>query len=120
VAGGAATIDLETAVCSDHHHDEQAGGRGGEERIADDERLGRKDADSDEEPEGEVGDGESPGAEVGGGLCPAVEKLVFNRRREPDGPKDPAYTAVTRGFGGASHGSPVAASAADAGTWSPI
>src|SRR5450631_4074031 len=51
VPGGAAVVDLEPAVGSDHHPDEQAGRGEGQERNADDERLGGQEAEGDDEPE---------------------------------------------------------------------
>jgi hypothetical protein len=67
--GGAAVVEPQPAVDSDHHPDEQAGRDEGEDRNADDERLGGQEPDGNEEPEDEVGDSEFPRAEVGGGLC---------------------------------------------------
>ena len=92
---------------SDDHPDQQAGRGEGEQRNADDERLGGQEADGNEEPEDQVGGGESPGAEVGSSLSPAGNKRAIDGRREPHDPMDPAYKAVTLGFRGASHGSPV-------------
>ena len=115
-----AVVELEPAVGSDHHPDEQAGRGEGEERNADDERLGGQEADGDEEPEDQVGGGESPRAEVGGSLRPAGKKRVIDGRREPHDHMDPVHKAVTPGFRGASHGSPVVAPAAGAGTRSPV
>jgi len=87
VPGGAAEVELEPAVGSDHHCDEQAGRGEGEERNADDERLGGQEADGDEEPADEVGGGESPGAEAGGGLCPAGAAEPPYSRGQADQPE---------------------------------
>jgi len=56
-------VELKPAVGSDDHPDQQAGRGEGEERNADDERLGGQEADGDEEPEDQVGGGEYPRAE---------------------------------------------------------